>query len=347
MKTDWKSFLVDAGAEFEDDVVAHFGNPVREQRVALSGLVFADLNHLGVIAVYGSDAAGFLQAQLSNDVRRVDDNHSQLCAYCNPKGRILGLFRLFRHDNTWYLRLPIDTLEAVLQRLRMFVLRADVTLEDASENFIRLGVVGDDAVAELTAAAGAVPEQENQVVHTEHLTILRVPGLHSRFEVFASSLDSAKQLWDALNVRGAPVGMPAWRLHEILAGLPNIHAPTTDLFVPQMTNLQLIDGLDFKKGCYPGQEIVARTQYLGKLKRRMYLGNIDAGQQPAPGDTLYSGSDSEQAAGRIVDAQPHPDGGFSALAVLQINAADQEEIHLGASDGPLFVIQPLPYAFEE
>jgi hypothetical protein len=346
MKTDWKTFLTDAGAEFEDDIVVHYGNPVREQEVAISGPVFSDLSHLGVIAAHGADAESFLQAQFSNDVSRVDVHNSQLNAYCTPKGRTLGLFRLFRIGDTFYLRLPADTLEAVLQRLRMYVLRADVTLEDVSENFFRIGVAGEDATRELAAAVGKVPEQENQVLHTSDYTVLRVPGTHSRFEVYATSLEAATRLWESLNVRGAPVGQSAWRLLEIQAGLPNIFEPTVELFVPQMLNLQLIDGLDFKKGCYPGQEIVARMQYLGTLKRRMYLGQIEVDGQPLPGAALYSGSDSEQATGRIVDAQPHPDGGCAALAVIQISAADAGGLHLGSSDGPEFVIEPLPYAFE-
>ncbi len=347
MKTDWKDLLTDAGAEFEDGLVMHYGNPERECEVTLSGLVFSDLSHLGVIAVHGKDAAGFLQSQLSNDVSRIDDGNHQLAAYCTPKGRVIGLFRLFRQDDTFYLRLPADTLEAVLQRLRLFVLRADVTLEDVSENFVRIGISGEDASDELLSAAGKLPEEPHQAVHTDNLTLLRVPGIEPCYEVYASSIEAAQKLWEALNVRGAPVGMAAWRLLQIQAGMPDIYAATTDLFVPQMLNLQLINGLDFKKGCYPGQEIVARTQYLGKLKRRMYLGHIQSDQPPQPGDSLYTPADSKQACGRIVDAQPHPDGGFSALAVLQISAADSNDVRIGASDGPVFSLHSLPYPFEQ
>lgn len=346
MKTDWKDVLSDTGAEFGDGMVMHYGNPERECEVSLSGLVFSDLSHLGVIAVHGRDAASFLQSQLSNDVSRIDDSTHQLAAYCTPKGRVIGLFRLFRQDDTFYMRLPIDTLEAVLQQLRLFVLRADVTLEDVSENLIGIGVSGEEASTELENAAGTVPQLPHQVVHTDDLTILCMPGIEACYEVYASSLESARKLWEALNVRGAPVGMSAWRLLQIQAGMPDIYTATTDLFVPQMLNLQLINGLDFKKGCYPGQEIVARTQYLGKLKRRMYLGHIDSDQPPQPGAALYHASDSEQPAGRIVDAQPHPDGGFSALAVVQISVIESESIHFGASDGPVFSLRSLPYPFE-
>ena len=347
MKTDWKTFLSDAGAEFEADKVAHFGNPVREQKVTLSGLVFSDLSHLGVIAVYGADAESFLQSQFSNDISQLTETGTQLDAYCTPKGRILGLMRVFRQGETWYLRLPEDTLEAVIQRLRMYVMRADVTLEDVSDNFLRIGISGEDAAGELQTVMSDVPAEADQLRHSGDITLLRVPGVLPRFEAYISSLETASKLWDSLNVRGAPVGESAWRLLEIRDGLPNIFAATSELFVPQMTNLQLLNGVSFKKGCYPGQEIVARMQYLGTLKRRMYLGHIDTEQQPLPADSLFTGTDSEQAVGRIVDAQPHPDGGQLVLAVMQIKVAEAGDMHLGSADGPLMALEDLPYAFEE
>jgi folate-binding protein YgfZ len=348
MKNLWKNFLGDdAGAEFADDIAVHYGNPERELEIAVTGLVFADLGHLGVISVHGKDATDFLQGQFSNDVREVDEGHSQLSAYCTPKGRILGLFRLFRRGDSYYLRLPLDTLDAVLERLRRYVLRAEVTLEDATDNFLRIGVTGKEAAVELAAVIGKLPEQTSAAVTTRDLSVLRVPGVHPRFEVYALSYDAARRVWDTLNVRGAPVGLAAWQLTEIQAGLPNVYASTAELFIPQMLNLQLIDGVNFRKGCYPGQEIVARTQYLGALKRRMYAGRIAADTPPAPGDAVYSPDDSVQAAGQLVDAQPHPDGGYAALAVLQISAAGAGDLHLGSSDGPAFALEALPYPFAD
>ena len=346
MKTEWKSFLTDAGAEFSHDRVMHFGNPKREQEVALSGLVFADLEYMGVVAVHGQDAGSFLQTQFTNDTNSIDEHSSQLNAYCTPKGRILGLMRVFRQGGTWYLRLPADSIEAVVQRLRMFVMRADVTFEDVSENYLRIGVSGKAAGEELDAIGTTLPAEVNAVAHQGDLTIMRIPGVQPRYEVYAQSLKSARSFWDSLNVRGAPVGEAAWRLLEIQAGLPTIFSATAELFVPQMTNLELIDGVSFKKGCYPGQEIVARMQYLGTLKRRMYLGKIASDELAAPGDSLFPAGDNAQAVGRIVDAQLPPDGGQLALAVLQIASAEAGDVHLAAADGPGFTLQPLPYSFE-
>lgn len=346
MKIDWKNFLQEAGAEFEGDLVSHFGNPSREARAALGGTVFANLGFMGVIAAYGADAGTFLQSQLSNDSNAVDNSTSQLSAFCTPKGRILGLMRLFRVGDTWYLRLPLDSLDAVLQRLRMYVLRADVTLEDATENFLRIGLSGERAAEHLAAAGLPVPDAVDAVTHSNGTTLIMTPGVEPRYELYLTSLDTAQSVWQTLNVHAAPVGEPVWRLLDIQAGIPNIFAATAELFVPQMTNLQLINGVNFRKGCYPGQEIVARMQYLGTLKRRMYLGHINSDLPASPGQELFSTSDDKQAAGRLVDAQAHPDGGQQALAVLQIKAAEAGTLHLDGPDGPTFTLQLLPYPFE-
>ncbi len=345
MNNDWKAFLTDAGAEFDGPFVAHYGNPGREQKVALTGSVFADLSHYGVLACTGSEAASFLQAQFSNDLNDVDTSHSQLSAYCTPKGRTLAVFRIFQINDTCYLHLPADILDNVLKRLRMYVIRADVTFEDVSDSIYRIGVSGAHTADELTGLI-TVPGEENGVVTKDDITILRIPGIEPRFEIFTPSIDKARSLWDTLNVQGAPVGESAWRLLEILAGQPTVYAGTYELFVPQMLNLQLINGVNFKKGCYPGQEIVARMHYLGTLKRRMYLGRINTDTAIVPGDELFTGSNGTQSVGRVVDAQPHPDGGQSVLAVFQIKSLEAGDLHYTGNDGPVFTLSELPYAFE-
>jgi len=345
MKPEWKDFLADAGAEFDDGRVTTFGNPDRERRVTTSGNVFCDLSHLGMIAAYGDDTAGFLQNQLTNDVRLVDATHSQLNAYCTPKGRMLALFRLFRRGDTWYLRMPRSTLEPVLERLRKYVMMAKVTLEDGSGALVRLGVSGPDAVEELEKATGGkVPAENDAVANIGDYTVIRVPGIHPRFEVYGE-LESMKDLWERLNVHGAPVGASGWALLDILAGLPSVHAATVEAFVPQMANMELVNGVSFKKGCYPGQEIVARMQYLGKLKRRMYRLHSEAAEPPPPGTDVF-GKGRDEPVGKVVDAELHPDGGVELLAVLQIEAAEEAALHLGSPDGAAAQRQALPYPLE-
>ncbi|MEJ2059640.1 MAG: folate-binding protein YgfZ [Gammaproteobacteria bacterium] len=341
MKPEWKTFLADAGAEFEDDHVANFGNPEREKRVTTTGTVICDLSHHGLIAAYGDEAQAFLQGQFSNDVHQVGDTHSQLSSYCSPKGRMLALFRLFMLDGTYYLRLPRETLETTLKRLRMYVLMSKVTLEDASDALVRIGVSGPDAETELSAVVGTLPRTVDEVVSGKTYTVIRINGPHPRFEVYGQ-LEAMTRLWDALNVHGAPVGASSWALLDILAGVPTVHPQTSEAFVPQMANLELIGGVSFKKGCYPGQEIVARMQYLGKNKRRMYRVHIGAETRPAPGEEIYA-KDQGEPVGKLVDAQAHPDGGYEGLAVLLISAAETgEPLRLGTK-GPAVELGTLPY----
>jgi folate-binding protein YgfZ len=347
MINDWKTFLQKAGAEFDEAGVASFGNPPRELSIAITGNVFADLSHYGLIAVHGDDALEFMQGQFTNDVRKVDERHSQLGGLCNPKGRLLASFRLFRHGDSHYLCLPAEMVEGVINRLRMFILRSRVTLEEASDTFVHLGLSGEETRTVLQDFAGELPAEPGQVTSQDSQVIVAIPGIHPSYEVF-TTVDQATALWDKLNVRSAPVGAEAWRLLDIQAGIPVIYSQTREAFVPQMINLQLIDGVSFKKGCYTGQEIVARMQYLGKLKRRMYRARVNVSAAPQPGDALFCASDPEQSCGQLVSVAGHPDGGCAVLAVIQISHAEGgESLHLGSLDGPPLRLEPLPYPFPD
>jgi folate-binding protein YgfZ len=345
MIADWQTFLDNAGAELDGERVRHYGNPRRELSVAITGNVFADLTHYGLVSVHGEDAQSFLQGQLTNDLRAVDEQHSQLSGHCNAKGRLLATFRVFRRGDSHYLCLPTEMIENLLKRLRMYVLRARVTLEDASDTFVHLGVSGSDCEEELRDFAGDIPAAMHGVCQDERQLIVRVPGIHPSFEIF-TDVDQARELWTRLNVRSAPIGAEAWQLLDIQAGVPMIYPKTSEAFVPQMVNLQLVDGVSFRKGCYPGQEIVARMQYLGKLKRRMYKIRIDTDAAPQPGDDIVSPSDPNQSAGKLVSAAAHPDGGYAALAVLQIATVEQNpQLRLDSGAGPNVTLEHLPYPF--
>lgn len=348
MINEWKTFLQKAGAEFDDAGVVSYGNPRRELSMALTGNVFADLSHYGMIAVHGEDAESFMQGQFTNDVRKVTPQHSQLSGMCNPKGRLLASFRLFRHGDSYYLCLPAEMIEDVIKRLRMYVLRARVTLEEASDTFVHLGLSGEETQTTLEAFAGTLPGEPGDVTAQDNQVILRVPGIYPSYELFTTP-DQAVALWDKLNVHGAPVGAEAWRLLDIQAGIPVIYPGTREAFVPQMINLQLVDGVSFKKGCYTGQEIVARMQYLGKLKRRMYRARLGSTAAPLPGEALFSADDPEQSCGQLVSVARHPDGDYAVLAVIQINRAEAggQPLHLGGADSPQLALEALPYPFPE
>ncbi|TNF33071.1 MAG: folate-binding protein [Gammaproteobacteria bacterium] len=347
MKPEWREFLINAGAEFDDGSVISFGNPEREQQVTSTGLVMCDLSHFGLISAYGEDAAKFLQGQLTNDIRNVSTQHSQLSAYCSPKGRMLSSFRIFKRDNTYYLQLPRTQLEATLKRLRMFILMAKVTMEDSSNAFVHIGVSGPSAEQHLLEHFSTLPQAVDDIVEEKGYSLIRAAGPHPRFEIYGE-LEAMKTLWSKLDVNAAPVGRGPWEWLDIKAGIPTIYPQNTEAFVPQMANMQLINGVNFQKGCYTGQEVVARMQYLGKLKRRMFQIHVDTDEPVQPGDNLFApGSTSGQGTGNIVMAQPDPNGGYAALAVIDISDVEQGKIQLHDEQGPAVEVQELPYRFEQ
>jgi len=305
------------------------------------GCSVTDLSHFSLIRASGPDVRPFLQGQLTNDINLVTPQVAQLSSYCSPKGRMLGSFWIFQRGEELYLQLPADRLEAILKRLRMFVLRSQVTLEEAGDELARFGLAGDCAADLLPF----VPADEKGCLTRDGLTVIRLPGDRPRFEVLGPP-SALTGLWKEAAGRAEQTGPDFWGLMDIRAGIPNVHEDTVEAFVPQMANLQIIGGVSFTKGCYTGQEVVARMQYLGKLKRRMYRAHIDSPERPLPGTEAYSASsESGQGAGRIVDAVPAPEGGFEALVVLQISVAEAGDIRLHDSDGPVLELLDLPYAF--
>ena len=342
MTSAWRDFLLERGARIEAAAVSHFGDATAELRAARDGGVVAPLVHLGLIACGGEDAQAFLHGQLSNDVKQLTPVRSEYAAYCSAKGRMLANFLVWQEDQAYYLQLARSLLPAVQKRLGMFVLRAKVKLVDASELRPVLGLAGSAAATALRELFPALPQQAHQVVHDPaNGTLIALPG--ARFQLVAE-LESAKRLWHKLAAVLRPVGAPCWEWLEIRNGLPLITPATQEQFVPQMANMELIGAVNFQKGCYPGQEIVARTQYLGQLKRRMVLAHVAGEVMPQPGEELFSSALDGQASGMVVNAQAAPDGGYDLLAVMQTASITQATVHFKSVDGPALCIQPLPYS---
>lgn len=338
----WKNLLQSQGAVIEGSAVLHYGDPAAERAAAANGTIVADLSQLGVIAFRGEDTAAFLQGQLTNDVRSLHADSAQWNGYCSPKGRLLGNFLVWRQDEDYCLQLSGDILAGVLKRLSMFILRAKVQGRDASDETVRLVVAGPLAEAAVSAAMGAVPATAMHSVASEAGQVIRVGA--DKF-VLSVAPERAAAVWQALRQTATPVGAPVWDWLRLNAGIPMIVAATQEQFVPQMVNLEVIGGVSFQKGCYPGQEIVARSQYLGKLKRRMFLAHVEA--EAAPGDSLYSADIEGQATGTVVNAAPAPAGGFDVLAVAQVESASTQSLHLKSADGAALALKPLPYALPE
>lgn len=347
MKPEWLDLLNNAGAEIEDNKVVSFGNLQREQRVIHRGLAICDLSHQGLISIDGEDAADFLQGQLTNDVRDVSQQHSQLSAYCTHKGRMLANFRLFKRGDSFYMRLPQSLLESTLRRISMFVLMSKVSLKDSSNAMVGIGVSGPKADQQLGELIPELPVAVDDTTQVNGYTIIRVPGTLPRYEIYGD-LEPMQTLWAQLDVNAALVGAACWESLDILAGIPTVYPETSEAFVPQMTNMQVINGVNFQKGCYTGQEVVARMQYLGKLKRRMFRINIATDDQVNPGDKLFSKeSTSGQGPGQIVSAQQDSESGFSALAVINISDAEAGSLQLHDENGPAISVLDLPYTIEE
>ena len=342
-KSSWLEFLKQQNAQIENNIVTHFGDMNAERQAAVTDTVLCDLTHLGFISASGEEAQGFLQNQLSNDIKQVSEQRSQLNAYCTAKGRALALFRVFQFENSYFLQLPVEQIDATLKRLQMFVLMTKVTLQDASDQLIAFGLAGASATQLIKNIVNDTPQQDDHCVVNENLIVCKIAGPQPRYLV-VGSYEHITDAWSQLKTQTTVCGNHVWSYLDINAGIPQIYANNTEEFVPQMLNLHSIDGISFQKGCYPGQEVVARMHFLGKLKRRMYLAHVDTDQSPEPGDPIFTEDESEQGIGRVVQSQPAPDGGYELQAVLQIAAADNKPVHLNSADGPNLNFKDLPYS---
>ncbi len=346
MPEEWRALLESTGASITAGRVQHFGNPAQEIQIAVSGEIIADLSHFALVSAQGNDAEKFLQGQFTSDLRALGNDQSRLSAYCSPKGRALAVTRFFRRDDSYYLILPTALLEPTLARLRKYIMMSKVALETVT-GWVHIGYSDPRGGAHLRDALNTdLPAAVNDVVHSGGVSVIRVAGGHARFEL-CGELAPLQALWRKLHVHAAPVGAGPWEYLDIQAGLPCVYPETSDAFVPQMLNLDLLDGISFKKGCYTGQEVVARMHYLGKLKRRMFRLHCEQDTPPPPATPLFhSALRGDESAGGVVRAQASPDGGSELLAVLHLDAGAEGELRLGGHDGPLCRRLPLPYALD-
>lgn len=301
------------------------------QSVALPSGVCA-LPQLGVIVAEGPDAASFLHGQLTQDFSLLNASQARLAALCTAKGRMIASFVGIRPQPEQILLVcSQDILAATLKRLSMFVLRAKLKLRDASAEFALFGLAGD-ALAANGVEPSAAPWQRSAKGDASVISLYPAGGV-------------ARALWIAPVGAPAPTGAeldPAvWQWSEVVSGVATLTTPVLDAFVPQMLNYESIGGVNFKKGCYPGQEIVARSQFRGTLKRRAYV--VQAASQVEPGQEVFAASDAEQPVGTVVQAAKGPDGGWSALVSMQIAALEAGALHAGSAPGVSLSVQPLPY----
>ena len=303
--------------------------------------VICDLAPLRVLAIGGADAEAFLQGQLSCDVKGLAPGACQYGSFNSPKGRMLANFVLWRGPaalDRFEMLLPEDVAEPVAKRLRMYVLRSKVVLTDVSADTRRFGVGGPTAAVALIAAFGVAPAV-HEAMQIAQATVLGLPG--PRFVVLATP-GEAEAAQARFNGHAIAAPFDVWRWLTIRAGVPIVTAATQDALVAQVANWDVLGGVDFKKGCYTGQEIIARTHYLGRLKERTFLFHADV-PDVAPGDRIFSTVFEAQPCGTVVNAARAPGGGFDLLAVLQIGAQERGDARLRSPDGPPLVSLALPY----
>lgn len=303
-------------------------------------LLITDTRELAWLRVSGADAETFLQGQLSNDVRRLSAGQAQLSSYNSPKGRMLAVLHLVRSGDDILIELPRAIADATLARLKMFVLRAKVAIAPA-DDLDALALIGDDAPAMMPFFNLPVPAAPLQCLRDEArgLTVVRRLGRLTRFTVLGPREAIAALRAQIPEAMREPEGL-LWRRADIECGIPVVLPETRDHFVAQMANLDLLGGISFDKGCYTGQEIVARLHYLGQLKRRLFTARID-GPAPAPGTAVHAEGET-QAVGEIVDAVPAGDGAVASL-VLQLGALEAA-LRVGEAGASLTLTSTAPAA---
>lgn len=347
MSIDWTSFLGTHGRAADG---ADFGALNDELQAAANATVFAPLTDFGLIRATGVEAADFLHKLMTNDVNGIDGATTRFAGFCTPKGRLLATFLIWREGDDLLLMLPQDTHAAMLKKLSMYVLRSKVKLTDASAEKVLIG---------FKPAAGGVPPAptfgpapaEMRVHGAVDVKGGKAIRLDNDRWLLALDADTAVETWPTLAAAAKPVGLAAWQWLEIAAGQPRVVAATQEAFVPQMLNMEhpAVAGVSFTKGCYPGQEIVARTQYLGKVKRRMYRARLPAEFDAAthvPGVHVFAPETGDQHCGALVSVARSPAGGYEALVCVQSGAVEAGQVNLGTPQGPRLEFLDLPYSLD-
>ncbi len=329
MNPNWRSFLESTEAVFDGatDEILNFGDAAGELQAGRNQTVVVPLTHLALIEAVGEDAKPFLHSQFTSDINHLGGDQVQHSAWCTAKGRMQASFLAWRDGDAYQLALAADLEAASLKRLQMFVLRAKVKLAALSDSRVLLGIAGPQAAEALADAALPCPAALLTTASSGSVKVILLEA--SRYIVSIPQEDVAA-LWQKLTLKARPAGLPVWRWLDVQAGFPLVTAATKEEFVPQMADFEKLGGVSFHKGCYPGQEIVARTQYLGKVKRHLY--RVTSDQALVAGTDLHSPDNPDQACGKIVSGAPSPAGGFEALAVVQSNFAGN--LHLGTREGP-------------
>ncbi len=279
-------------------------------------------DHYDVIDIKGTEALEFLHSQFTNDLKNLPENSSSLGAWCSPKGRVLYTFRIWHEGETFHLVLPSSQTESFLKRLKMYILRADVEAEVSAAKIV-YGLSGENSNQLIKNA----PENDNAIQQNDETTFIKIPSSLPRYLIVSEN--SNLQLGSLQVAADQKSATNQWRLLDIISGVPEILPETADMFLPQMLNLENLGGLSFQKGCYPGQEIVARVKYRGELKKQLYKASLSTSNEIQPGASLVvSNDETEILAGNLVNIAHVDDNKWAVLAVINIKSATNDSIKL-------------------
>ena len=353
MNQDWKQFLTEQKAQFdENDHIKTFGLPEIEHFMVKHGPIVTDLSNETLIKVSGEDAFSFLQGQFSNDLKEVNNSQAQLSSYCDPQGKVLALMTIFKVGESYYLSFDESLRDIILKRLTMFKMMSKVELEEVSELFIQIGYAGEFADLDLQRDFTVKIKETHQIQSIDsqdiqNVTVIKVPGPYHNYRLFGD-LEPIKSVWKTLKSNGEAIGKLDWSLLNIVSGQPIINDKTTGKFIAQFINLDKLNAVNFKKGCYPGQEIIARMHYRGKATKRMLRMHSPVLQNFQTGDEIKLQDATERSYKfTIISAAPEIYEGTIALAISTVKALESVKGDLKNENGDLFTIEPMPYDLTE
>lgn len=266
---------------------------------------FVDLSHLGLLSVSGEGAKKLLQGQLTCNLDDITPESHRLSAICNPKGRIISLFRLFMLHDKYYLQMPRECVQLTIKTLQKYAVFFKVTIQDESDSIMRIGVSDTDLSSTLLVYFPTLPTEVDQAVLINNIFIMKLPGLVTRYEIIGDLAAFKQEL--ALSIHEK--NYSDWKQQDIRAGVPDIYLITSEKFLPHEVNLPQLNAVSFNKGCYTGQEIIARMHYLGKLKKQMHHGEIQSATSPIPGEDIINPE------GTIVDFVEISDNQYEILYI--------------------------------
>ena len=332
MLQQWREFLEARGASFSGDAVTGFAGPAADADTDTPDIL-ADLGPRGILAVSGADAGRFLQGQLTCNVDEVTAEHSTLGACCTNKGRMVSSFRMLAATDGFLLGMHRELVARLRDHLQKFSVFYKAEMSDASDRILRIGCAGPRVGEALGNHFSSLPDSVNQVVRRDGNVLVRVHGNGPRYEAWIDA-DTARQLWDDVAAVAQPVSWNEWLLGEIASGVAFVAPETCEEFLPQMLNYHAVDGISFNKGCYTGQEIVARMQYRGNLKRTLHRVVVrDTSEAPVAGTPVFA-SGHAQAVGTFAVAALRQGLGAEGLCVIQRDSAEAGGLHAGSPDGP-------------